>query len=242
MLNSTVQGDCLEIIKRIPDNSVDLVIIDPPYIISRGVGGGNYGGNAKGVYQIDIEDKNDTLKEGFDFAIFNEYDRVCKIFHAYIFCNVNLLRKLLVYFDSDKYFIDILTVHKLNPIPTCNNKYLSDTEYILYVRKTGVPLYGDVKSKKKWFNINTTPRQFDHPTIKPLDIIETLITNSTLEGDTVLDTFAGSGTTGVACLRHNRNYIMCELDAEYIGIMETRLEIARKEIASKSSLNNFVTF
>jgi site-specific DNA-methyltransferase (adenine-specific) len=103
-------------------------------------------------------------------------------------------------------------------------------------------LYGDVKSKKKWFNINTTIREYDHPTIKPLDIIETLVTNSTKEGDIVLDTFAGTGTTGVACLRHNRNFIMCELDEQYVNIIHTRIDLETSQLKSSSSIKDFVDF
>lgn len=69
-------------------------------------------------------------------------------------------------------------------------------------------------------------RKFKHPTIKPLNIIETLIENSSQEGETVLDPFMGSGTTGVACKIHNRNFIGIELDSNFYAIAETRIEKA----------------
>lgn len=68
-----------------------------------------------------------------------------------------------------------------------------------------------------------------HPTQKPIALIEKFISHSTNEGDTVLDTFMGSGTTGVACIKTDRRFIGMELDDEYFCIAKTRLENALKE-------------
>lgn len=64
---------------------------------------------------------------------------------------------------------------------------------------------------------------YKHPTIKPLDIIKNLIINSSQEGDTVLDCFMGSGTTGVACKELNRNFIGMEINEEYYQIAKDRI-------------------
>lgn len=66
-------------------------------------------------------------------------------------------------------------------------------------------------------------RVFGHPTIKPLNIIQTLILNSTREGETVLDCFMGSGTTGVACAKLNRNFIGMEINEDYYRIASIRI-------------------
>lgn len=107
-----------------------------------------------------------------------------------------------------------------------NNTYANDTEYLIMAREKGTKLYGDYDSKKKYW-ITTTNKNdkdnFNHPTIKPLDIIRTLVTNSTKPGDTVLDCFMGSGTTGVACKETGRNFIGMEIDDEYFKIAKDRL-------------------
>jgi len=67
-----------------------------------------------------------------------------------------------------------------------------------------------------------------HPTIKPLNITEKIIRNSSKENNTILDPFMGSGTTGVACVNTNRNFIGIELDERYYKIAEERIKNAEK--------------
>jgi len=218
------QGDCLELMKELADNSVDLVVIDPPYIFDSCGRGGTFGtDNRKNMHEMFVS-KAGNLKFGFDFAILDELERVIKLTNIYIFCNKNLLADLLVRYRD--YNFDILVYHKTNPIPTTNNKYLSDLEYILFVRDKGVKLYGNYHSKSKLFSQPQKRREWDHPTIKPLNIIETLIENSSKEGDTVLDCFLGSGTTGVASINLNRNFIGYEIDPIYYDIAKKRIEEA----------------
>lgn len=72
--------------------------------------------------------------------------------------------------------------------------------------------------------INATDKKlYEHPTIKPLNIIENLVLNSSKEDEIVLDPFMGSGTTGVACRMHNRNFIGIEIDKKYFEIAESRI-------------------
>lgn len=75
------------------------------------------------------------------------------------------------------------------------------------------------KGQKKW----------KHPTIKPLYITEKIIRNSSKENYTVLDPFMGSGTTGVACINTNRNFIGVELDEKYYKIAEERINSVIKQ-------------
>ena len=114
--------------------------------------------------------------------------------------------------------MELLAWHKTNPIPTCCNKYLSDTEYLLFFRQKGVKLFGNFFTKKKYWlqDINMEDKsKWGHPTIKPLNIIETLVINSSEEGQTVLDPFMGSGTTAVACVKEKRHFIGFEKDPIY---------------------------
>ena len=114
-------------------------------------------------------------------------------------------------------------------MPTCSNKYLSDTEYLLYFREHGVPIFGSYDTKRKWYvtPTNTADKKlYHHPTIKPLNIIKNLITNSSLRGGVILDCFMGSGTTGVAAKELGRSFIGIEIDKEYYEIAKKRIEDA----------------
>ena len=118
--------------------------------------------------------------------------------------------------------------HKTNPIPTCNNKYLSDTEYCLIFREDGTSCNydGTYETKSKYYisEINKKDKDlYGHPTIKPLEVVKNHISNSTKEGDVVLDCFMGSGTTAVACKELGRNYIGFELNPEYYQIAIDRV-------------------
>lgn len=171
------------------------------------------------------------ISNGFDNKILDELVRVMKKINIYIWCSKGQLRQILDYFDNLKCNIDLLTWHKTNPTPTCNNTYLSDTEYLIFAREKGVKVYGNYHTKKKYW---VTPanvedkKKYKHPTIKPLDIIETLIINSSKENDVVLDCFMGSGTTGVACKELNRNFIGIEIDKKYYDIAKGRIENANR--------------
>ena len=214
--------DCLKGLKNIPDNSIDLVITDPPYKINSGKRGGAFGGDKRSYHaQVRI------LSDGITNEILDELVRVMKKINIYIWCNKNQIRQYVDYFEDLGCTTDLLTWHKTNPVPTCNNKYLSDTEYLLYFRKDGVPMYGTYQTKKKYYFTPTNKKDkqlYGHPTVKPLDIISNLIINSSQEGDIVLDPYFGSGTTAVACLNTDRNFIGFEIEKKYFDIAKDRIE------------------
>ena len=175
---------------------------------------------------IDVKQNTYFISKGFSNDILDELVRVMKKINIYIWCSKGQLRQIIDYFDDLGCNIDLLTWHKTNPIPTCNNTYLSDTEYCVFARENGVKLNGDVETKKKYY---VTPCNvfdkdlYNHPTIKPINIIKNLIINSSDEGGVVLDTFVGSGTTCLACKELNRKYIGMELNPEYYKIAVDRL-------------------
>ena len=244
-------GDCYELIKSLPDNSVDLVITDPPYEFTTGGGGGAFGvknrdyraeylalyhetGTTKETERLRInagkvQSRNNIahLSKGFDLSLLDELDRVMKKINIYIWCSKAQVQKLLAHYENKGCAIDILTWNKTNPTPTCNNTYLSDTEYCIFAREKGVKLYGNYDTKHKYYVSPTNKADKDkykHPTIKPLGIINNLIINSSNEGDIVLDPFIGSGTTAVACQYTNRHYIGFELDETYYQTAIKRVE------------------
>lgn len=218
-----LNGDCLELIKDIPDKSIDLVVTDPPYLTKENVGGGAFG-SKKRAYHGSI----DNLTNNYDLRILDELVRVMKKVNIYIWCSKEQLYQYLDYFKA--YNVELLTWHKTNPVPTCNNKYLSDTEYLFHFREKGVPIYGSYATKKKYYVTPTNKKDkelYNHPTVKPLDIINNLIINSSKENDVVLDVFMGSGTTGVSCVKNNRSFIGIELDENYFNIAKDRIENCR---------------
>ena len=223
------QGDCLELMKEIPDKSIDLIATDPPYLISATNGGGTIN-NVKKLNKSLADLKTVDITQGYDIESFGEeFIRVMKEINIYFWCNkVQIPDYFNFYVNKHKCKFDILCWHKTNALPTYSNKYLSDTEYLLYFRKGKGKCFPESYEDAKTFYISPInhkdKKEFRHPTIKPLDITEKIIRNSTREGQLVLDPFMGSGTTGVACINTNRNFIGYELDEHYFQIAKERLE------------------
>lgn len=224
-------GDCLELLKDIPRGSVDLIVTDPPYEIPQMKGGGTYGHWFNPIRE-QCEDL-DILK-GFNPAILEEMCRVLKKVNIYLWCNARQIPMYLDFFvDKRGCSFDILVWIKNNVMPTYSNKYLTDKEYCLYFRKGGYCQPEDYESAKTWFMqpINAKDKAlYQHPTIKPLGIIQKLVKNSCPEDGLVLDPFMGSGTTGVACVDLNRNFIGMEIDEKYFKIAKRRIEEREKEL------------
>lgn len=133
---------------------------------------------------------------------------------------------------------NLLTWHKTNPVPACGNKYLTDTEFILFFREKGVKIYGDYDSKFTYYvtPLNTKDKElYGHPTCKPIDILKNFVINSSNENDVILDPFSGSGSTLVAALRNDRQYIGFEINEEYYNNAIARLD---KEKKSKKNNKN----
>lgn len=224
-----LQGDCLEAMKKIPDHSIDLIATDPPYLISATNGGGTIN-NVKKLNKSLADLKTVDITQGYDIELFGEeFIRVMKEINIYFWCNkVQIPDYFNFYVNKHKCKFDILCWHKTNALPTYSNKYLSDTEYLLYFRKGSGKCFPESYEDAKTFYIapinHKDKKEFGHPTIKPLDITEKIIRNSTREGQLVLDPFMGSGTTGVAALNNNRNFIGIELDEGYFNIAKNRIE------------------
>ena len=205
--------DCLEGMKRIPDGTIDLIVTDPPYLIET-QGGGIYTHEDKQY----VKELND-IKDGFRTEILDELCRVMKRINIYIFCSQKQIIPLTDYFVTKRGCNwNLLSWHKTNPVPACGNKYLTDTEYLLFFRQKGVKLYGNFDTKRTWFNtpLNQADKEkWGHPTIKPLGIVRTLVFNSSKDGDIILDPFSGSGTTAIACIKEKRHFIGFEKDETY---------------------------
>lgn len=122
---------------------------------------------------------------------------------------------------------EILVWNKPNVMPLYNHQYLNDVEYCLYFRGAGVcnpQSYEDARTVFRNPTNKVDKFFFHHPTCKPLNIIETLVRNSSKENDLVLDCFLGSGTTAVACKELNRNYIGIEINPKWYKVAIDRLD------------------
>ena len=108
-----------------------------------------------------------------------------------------------------------------------NDMWLPDVEYCLCIKEAKAPRYNDgYELKSKWYMSvkNKSDKDlFNHPTIKPLDLVKRHILHSTQPNDIVLDCFCGSGTTCLACKETSRRYIGMEIDKEYHRIAVNRL-------------------
>jgi len=221
--------DCLEGLKCIPDKSIDLIVTDPPYLISNTKAGGK-SSLAKSIQPMNDMLLNNNLTNEFDKSILPELVRVLKTINLYIWCNHKQIFGYLNYFVGElKCLFDILVWQKTNAMPLFNNKYLTDKEYCLYFRKGGFCQPESYEKAKTVFHqpINIKDKKlWGCPTIKPLNIIETLIQNSSREGDIVLDPFIGSGTTAVAAMKNNRRYIGFENNPEYFNVACSRIAVS----------------
>ena len=227
-LDNIYNMDCLEGMKQIPDGTIDLCVTDPPYLIET-QGGGIYTQEDKQY----VKELND-IKDGFRTEILDELCRVMKRINIYIFCSQKQIIPLTDYFVTKRGCNwNLLSWHKDNPVPACGNKYLTDTEYLLFFRQKGVKLYGNFDTKRTWFNtpLNQSDKEkWGHPTIKPLGIVRTLVFNSSVEGQTVLDPFMGSGTTAIACIKERRHFIGFELSKEYYEKAVRRIKAEQAQL------------
>ena len=225
----------LWIYKKIPDKSIDLVYIDIPYDISYS-GAGCLQKNLKKA-SATINKNKETLLKGIDYSILNELVRVMKRIYIYIWCSKSQIYDLMKYFMEKKCNFNILCWCKDNPVPFGSSPFLSDIEYCLVFYESGVKFNQGVENKHKYYisPINQKDKkEYDHPTIKPLNIVKQHILNSTQPNDVVLDCFMGSGTTGVACVETNRNFIGIEIDSQYFKIAENRLKgYSQRDIEKK---------
>ncbi len=220
-------------LKKIDKNSVDLILTDPPYIISRPSGFMNYSNDIsdelKSKYGKLSIDFGDWDKSALDWDnLFNEYYRILKkggtLIIFYDIWKSNEIKEF-----ADKYKFKQPRVGcwlKNNPVPI-NSKinYLSNaSEYFFSFVKGSNPTFNSVYDKAIYnYPICHGKERYEHPTQKPLELMKDLVRKHSNEGDTVLDCFAGTGTTGHACDILSRKYILIEKDKTYYNIICSRL-------------------
>ena len=233
------QGDCLEVMKSIADGSVDCAVIDPPYkIVAGGCRKVAKDNDCAGIFnrrkdsnkRTDWADgartgkmfKHNDIK--FEHWLPELYRVMADKSHIYLMINSRNLAELQNKAEHAGFkFQNLLIWDKGNVTP--NKWYMQGFECILMLRKGGAKNIADMGTS----NILKVPNIIGskkHPSEKPVELLEIMINNSTDEGDTVIDMFMGSGSTGAAAINLNRRFIGLELDPEYFKIAEERINTA----------------
>ena len=221
-----INGDCIEEMQKLIDKGVkvDLIVTDPPYLM-------NY-------YSKWITDKshdfckpisNDT---NFDlikdimpllFELLNDGGAV------YMFCNANHIDYFKQQIEQHFKLKNILIWIKNNwSAGDLKTTYGKRTEFIIYASKGRHELNGRRDNDTLYYN-RVAGNMKLHQNQKPVDLLTFLINKSSKPNDTILDCFMGSGSTGVACLQTDRNFIGIELDEKYYNIAKQRINEAKAQ-------------
>ena len=222
-------GDCLVEMKKVEDKSIDLILTDPPYIISRETNFSKGGGDSSKYGSLSM-DFGEWDKKPLDLEnLFNEWNRILKdggtLIIFYDIFKMQELYEIALKYGFKQPRIGIW--RKTNTVPiNAKINYLSNCrEYFISF----------CKGKKATFNSYYDEAYYEypivggsertiHPTQKPLELMKDLIKVNSNENDTILDCFMGSGTTGDAAISLYRNFIGIELNKEYFEIARDRIE------------------
>jgi DNA modification methylase len=250
--NKIYQGDCLEVMKDIPDKSVDMVLTSPPYDNLRDYKGYtfNFEGIAKEIYRV--------LKDGgvVVWVVGDETRKFCESLSSF---------KQAIYFNKIGFnLLDTMIYYKQNYAPAYPTlrRYANQFEYMFIFSKGKPKTFNPIQKEKvrmasgmssfskkdgskivKYVDRNTrltkdasnvweypsSSKNQNHPAVFPDKLAEDHILSWSNEGDTILDPMAGSGTTLKMAKKNNRNYIGIEISHEYIPIIKARLSSVRQQ-------------
>ena len=247
MTNQIIQGDCLEVMKDIPDKSVDMVLTSPPYDNLRDYKGYsfNFEGIAKELYRI--------IKDG-GVVVWVVGDATIKGSET-----GTSFRQALYFKEIGFNLHDTMIYAKQNPVPYHHNRYNPQFEFMFVFSKGKPKIFNPIQENTKGFKtgkyrypdgslkIANTPiiketkmlnniwyyvvggKGNNHPASFPEKLAEDHILSWSNEGDIILDPMAGSGTTLKMAKKNNRNYIGIEIAPEYIEIIKNRLTPASQD-------------
>lgn len=226
--NTIYNNDFRDVVSQMEDCSVDLIITDPPYKVTRrGIGKRT---NTGGMMLSELTSKGKIFKHN-DIEpkeYIPELYRVLKDgSHCYIMTNhVNLKSMLDVATDCGFKFVKSLIWDKVNKI--MGQYYMSQYEYILFFRKGKGKRINNCGTSDILSVPNKKTKGEDgkniHDTEKPVQLMQILIENSSNELDIVYDPFMGVGSTAIACVNTGRKFIGTELDENYFNIAKQRIE------------------
>tara|TARA_R110000772_G_scaffold227016_1_gene337700 strand:- start:49 stop:819 length:771 start_codon:yes stop_codon:yes gene_type:complete len=223
-------GDCLERLKEVPENSVDLVVTSPPYNMNLRIRNGKYC-SRQIVKEITTKYKNfdDNLPMekylDFNVLIIGELLRVCSgpIFYNVQFLTGNkpALFKLIGYFSEE--IKEFIIWDKVNAQPAIGEKVLNSQFEVLLVfdkynaisRKFDSGQFNRGTLSNVWQIKRGKKNNKTHGAVFPIELAEKIISNFSNENSTVLDPFTGTGTSGVAAKKLSRKFIGIEMDNDY---------------------------
>lgn len=229
-------NNCLDVFNEIGDNSVNLILTDPPYNIGEFMKSRNTNMNA-------LRD-NFFVGAGFDNSSFEDwYNLIDKTFEqlarvavdgcsAIIFMSIIRVDTIIQIAEKHGFYYKTTGIwHKTNPMPrNMDIQFVLSVEewiYFTYNKHTWT-FNNDGKVIHDFFETSVAPqseKKFgSHPTQKPVSLLENFVKILTNKDDTILDCFMGSGSTGVTSVIHDRNFIGIELEKQYFDIAEKRIE------------------
>lgn len=244
-INKIICGNCLDILPLIPNESIDLIVTDPPYGVSK---------NDKISRKRDkgkFRGKDITLNFG-DWDIFYSEKDFFEFTFKWLNECIRILKKggmLISYFDKERiniisYYLknhgfktkDYFAHIKSNPAPQARKvKWMQGWEIVgLWQKLGGKPTFNYQLGQQTNYMIVPVvnmKERLNHPTQKPERIIELFVKFWSKEGDIVLDPFAGVGTTCAVCVRLKRRFIGIEINEKYCKIAEERLRKIDKSIS-----------
>lgn len=237
-LNKIYNEDCLEGMKRIEPKSVDLIITDPPYLHVKGgmkskkYNTGTWKANSDMVTRMSDFDKS-KIYEFLDVII----PKMKKV-NMYIFCSkLQLLHYFEYLSEHKKLKFDLLVWDKVKYSMKSTKFYTSDIEYIVRIYEPGVSLRKVFVEDGSKSNINLYLKKQsyqqpkgEHGTMKPVDMLMNFINVASDKDQLILDPFIGSGSTAIAAINTNRNFIGFELDETYFNLANERIEKHRTTI------------
>jgi site-specific DNA-methyltransferase (adenine-specific) len=233
-INKIYQGDCLEVLKTFPDESVNLIVTSPPY--NKGFWSKNRNMNngfktksrriEYGVYEDKVNPKEYANNQR---EVIKECLRVLKKDGSLFYNHIDILSEhqtkhpIWVYDFPVK---QVIIWNRKNTPKLDKSYFFPITEYIFWIQKTESSRT-KFNRKKSIFNSNVWEISPDvknkFPAPFPEELVKNCVLTTTDEGDLVLDCYSGSGTTALVCAKSNRNYIGIELNPEYCKIANERL-------------------
>jgi site-specific DNA-methyltransferase (adenine-specific) len=216
MQNTIIHGDCLDVMKKIPDHSVDLILADLPYGLKEH--GGKYRFGPQSVKK-GFRSAKQYENIGWDKRIFTKeyFDEIFRCSKNQVLFGMNYYMELL---PSTKAFV---VWHKKG-----NDKSSFAACELIWTSFNCAAKY----FKYDWVGFgyinNPLKERKQHPTQKPLPLIEFLVKEFSFPSQTVLDCCIGSGTTAIACINTGRNYIGIEKEEKYVKIAEERIHALRR--------------
>lgn len=228
--NKIYHGDCTQILKTFPSSFVDLILTDAPYYISRKTNFNKGGGNDKkfGRLSMDFGEWDNNTPINF-LELFTEYKRVLKkggtVLFFYDIFKMGEIKEIAESLGFKQPRIGFWDKTNAVPINSKINYLSNGREYFISFCKDKKGVFNSKYDKGVYnYPIVNGKEKTIHTTQKPVKLFEELILKHSNEGGLVIDTFAGSSTTAIACMKTNREWIMIENDEKYYNLSLQRIE------------------